>query len=88
MKNKIGDLRDRLFMQLERLGDPKVKPEEIDRARAVADVARVVVDSAKAEVEFLKATGRTVGTGFIETPELTLSSPPAPAKLAAGSKTR
>lgn len=64
MKNKIEDLRNHLFETLEALKDPD-KPMELDRARAVADVARVIVDSAKAEVEYLKATGRTAGTGFI-----------------------
>lgn len=64
MKNKIEDLRNHLFAALEGLADPD-KPMELDRARAIADVGRVIVDSAKAEVDFLKATGRQVGTGFI-----------------------
>lgn len=64
MKNKIEDLRNHLFAALEGLADPD-KPMELDRARAIADVGRVLVDSAKAEVDFLKATGRSVGTGFI-----------------------
>lgn len=41
---------------------------ELDRARAIADVARVIVDSAKAEVQFLQATGRRDGTGFMALP--------------------
>jgi hypothetical protein len=69
MKNKIDDLRNHLFATLEALRDEE-KPMELDRARAIADVARVIVDSAKAEVQFLEATGRTSGTGFITTPEL------------------
>lgn len=63
-KNKIGDLRDHLFETIEALKDPD-KPMEIERARAVAQVAQVVIDSAKVEVELLKATGATRGTGFI-----------------------
>lgn len=63
-KNKIGDLRDHLFETLEALKDSD-KPMEIDRARAVADVARVIVDSAKVEVDFLKATGALPASGFI-----------------------
>jgi hypothetical protein len=69
MKNKIEDLRNHLFAALEGLADPD-KPMELDRAKAIADVARVVVESAKAEVAFIQATGRsTVGTGFIPVQE-------------------
>ncbi|PJK00801.1 hypothetical protein CO641_02190 [Lysobacteraceae bacterium NML91-0213] len=64
MKNKIEDLRNHLFATLEALQD-KGEPMPIDRARAIADVAKVIVDSAKAETEFLRVTGADAGTGFI-----------------------
>lgn len=38
---------------------------EIDRAQAIADVAKVVVESPKVEVAFLKVTGAAVGTDFL-----------------------
>lgn len=63
-KNKIADLRDHLFATLEALRDEE-KPMDIERAKAIADVARVVVDSAKVEVAFIEATGE-VGSGFIK----------------------
>lgn len=63
-KNKIGDLRDHLFETLEALKDAE-KPMEIERARAVADVAKVIVDSAKVEVDYLKVTGALEGTDFL-----------------------
>lgn len=63
-KNKIGDLRDHLFETLEALRD-ETKPMDLDRARAVADVARVVIESAKVEVDMLKVTGGVSATGFI-----------------------
>lgn len=63
-RNKINDLRDHLFETLEALKDPE-KPMDIDRAKAVADVARVIVESAKVEVDMLKVTGERSGTGFI-----------------------
>lgn len=71
MKNKIEDLRNHLFATLEALQD-KDSPMDIDRARAVADVAKVVVDSAKVEVEHMKLTG-SFGSGFVpvENPTLT-----------------
>jgi hypothetical protein len=81
MKNKIEDLRNHLFAALEGLAD-KDNPLELDRARAIADVGRVIVDTAKAEVAFINATGNRQGTGFIPVPagEATPSRP----KLASG----
>lgn len=62
-KNKIADLRDHLFATLEALRDDE-KPMDLDRAKAVADVARVIVESAKVEVAFIEATGGGA-SGFI-----------------------
>lgn len=64
MRNKIDDLRNHLFEVLEALKD-KDDPMELDRARAVADVAKVIVDSAKVEVDFLKVTGAAKSTNFL-----------------------
>lgn len=64
MKNKMTDLRNHLFATLEALQDPE-KPMDIDRALAVADVGRVLVETAKVEVAFLNAAGGN-GTGFID----------------------
>lgn len=69
-RNKINDLRDHLFATLESLLDEE-KPMDIDRARAVAEVAQVIVNSAKVEVDFIKNTGNN-GSGFI--PDLKLIS--------------
>lgn len=66
MKNKMTDLRDHLFATLEALQD-KDNPMDIDRAKAIAEVGKVLVDSAKVEVAFINATdGRGNTTGFIE----------------------
>lgn len=84
MKNKIEDLRNHLFETLEALKDPE-KPMDIERAKAVADVARVIVDSAKAEVQFIQATGKvTEGTGFIPLPDAPVV--PARPRLASGGR--
>lgn len=64
MKNKIDDLRNHLFETLEALKDTE-KPMDLDRARAVADVAKVIIDSAKVEVDFLKVTGAVRSTNFL-----------------------
>lgn len=63
-KNKIDDLRDHLFETLEALKDEE-KPMDLARAKAIADVARVIVESAKVEVGFLKVTGALKSTGFL-----------------------
>lgn len=64
MKNRIEDLRNHLFETLEALKD-KEAPMDLERARAVSDVAQTIINSAKVEVEFLKATGSRLGSGFI-----------------------
>lgn len=64
MKNKIEDLRNHLFATIEGLLDTET-PLAIDRAKAVADVAQVLVNSAKVEVDFLKVTDSVRGSGFI-----------------------
>ena len=63
-KNKISDLRDHLFETLEALKDDE-KPMELARARAIADVARVIVESSKVEVNFLQVTGALRSTDFL-----------------------
>lgn len=78
-KNKIDDLRNHLFETLEALKDTE-KPMDIDRAKAIADVARVIVDSAKVEVQFIEATGEA-GSGFIKT-EKQLGPAPAERRIA------
>lgn len=64
MPHSIDDLRSHLFDTLAALKD-KDKPMDLDRARAVADVARVIVDSAKVEVDFLKVTRAVKSTDFL-----------------------
>jgi len=65
MKNKIVDLRDHLFAQLERLSDDDLDlDKEIKRSHAMVEIAEVIVDSAKAENEFIRIT-QGDGSGFI-----------------------
>jgi hypothetical protein len=66
MNNKMTDLRNHLFATLEALQDQE-KPMDIERAKAIAEVGKVLVDSAKVEVMFIKAMdGDAKTTGFIE----------------------
>jgi len=56
--NKLTDLNNHLFAQLERLGDEGLSQEDFDkeirRAKAISDVAKNVVESAKTSLEGVK----------------------------------
>lgn len=52
----VNDLRDHLFATLDALRD-KTAPMDLDRARAISDVAQTIINSARVEVEHLKALG-------------------------------
>lgn len=68
MKNKIEDLRNHLFATLEALQD-KDNPMDIQRAKAIAEVAGVIVDSAMVECKYAEIVGGTPGTNFLPAPE-------------------
>lgn len=85
MKNKISDLRDHMFAALERLGNEDLSEEdlkkEIERARAVSEVGKVIVESAKTEVLYAKMTHKREfePTKFLEIdePAIPINRPPA-----------
>jgi glycerol-3-phosphate dehydrogenase len=58
MKNKLSDLNDHLFAQLERLSDENLTPEQIEqevkRAGAIVDVADQVSENAKLQLTAAK----------------------------------
>lgn len=58
MPRTLDDLREELFKTLEALRRED-QPMSIDRAKAVSEVAQTFINSAKAEVEYLKVTGRS-----------------------------
>jgi len=63
----MGDLRDHLFEQLEVLKDPeKLLEKEVERAKAMCNVADRIIDSARVEVKFMETTGALSGEGFFE----------------------
>lgn len=64
MSYKIEDLRNTLIDMIKALND-KDAVVDLDRAKVAAELAQVVVNSAKAEVDFMRVTGGT-GSGFIE----------------------
>lgn len=60
-RNKLSDLRDHMFAALERLDDEQMTNEqiknEIEKAKSIAMVGSVIINSAKIEIDYLKATG-------------------------------
>ncbi|OJU90982.1 MAG: hypothetical protein BGO13_08625 [Burkholderiales bacterium 66-5] len=70
----INTLREHLLATLADLRN-RENPMEPDRARAIAQVASVLVDTAKVEVDYVKATGQD-RADFIEQP----SALPAPSQ--------
>ncbi len=58
MKNKITDLNNHLFAELERLSDEELGgdklQEEITRAKAVGDIAAKIIDNAKLALDATK----------------------------------
>jgi Cu/Zn superoxide dismutase len=62
MANNINDLRAHLFDAIKGLKDGSI---DIEKAKAMSDLAQVIVNSAKVEVDYAKATG-SKGSGFLE----------------------
>lgn len=60
-RNKLSDLRDHMFAALERLDDEELTSDqiknEIEKAKSIAMVGTVIINSAKIEIDYLKATG-------------------------------
>jgi hypothetical protein len=58
MKNSLGDLNNHLFAQLERLGDEDLKgenlQEEIERAKAINQVALQIISNGRLVLEAAK----------------------------------
>ena len=64
MKNKLIDLNNHLFSQLERLSDEETKgdalKEEIARSRAVSTVAAQIIDNARLALDAQKAMDNSI----------------------------
>ena len=65
-KNKLIDLNNHLFAQIERLSDEETTgdklQEEIDRAKAIGGVARMIIDNASLALEGEKALYEKIRT--------------------------
>jgi len=62
MKNKLSDLNNHLFEQLERLNQDELigdkLQEEIDRAKAMSLIATQIVNGAKTTVDAMKLVAK------------------------------
>lgn len=61
----IADLRESLFKALDDLSEKSASPEAIARAKAVSDIAQTLINTAKVEIDYIRATGGQAGTGFL-----------------------
>jgi len=68
MKNKLGDLNNHLFAEMERLGDEDLKGEalsqEIARAKAVSNVATQIINNARLVINAMSI----INDGLIKNP--------------------
>lgn len=64
MKNRLIDLNNHLFAQLERLSNEDLKEEqltlEINRTRAIGEVSRHIIDNARLALHAQKALGDSI----------------------------
>ena len=65
-KNKIVDLRNHLFETIEMLKDKEI---DINTALAIARVSQSIIDTAKVEVQYLKAIESNNKSLFLESKE-------------------
>ncbi len=69
MKNKLSDLRDHLFAQLEAVREATDEDlaKEVSRAQSVSDISRVLIESAKVEIDYFRHIGgENSARSFIE----------------------
>lgn len=78
MARNIETLREHLFDALDSL---KAGTMDTDKAKAVSDLAQTIINTAKVEVDFMRARGSDHGTGFV--PEA-IEGPPGAPRLVRG----
>ena len=62
-RNKIEDLRNHLFETIELL---KEKEIDVNTAKAISEVAQVIVNTAKVEIQFINRANSNEEIGFIK----------------------
>ena len=62
-RNKIDDLRNHLFETIEMLKDKEI---DVNTAKAISEVAQVIVNTAKVEIQFINRQNSNEEIGFIK----------------------
>ncbi|MFC4688626.1 hypothetical protein ACFO4P_16920 [Epilithonimonas pallida] len=69
-KNKLGDLNDHLFAQIERLNDETLTPEqmelELKKAEAMESVAKQIIDVSKTVLDASQLKFKILEKGYQE----------------------
>lgn len=73
----ITDLRNSLFDVMDKLKSGEIS---VEQAKALSGVAQTIVNTAKVENDYLRATDQVVGSGFI--PDASVQTGPRPLKVA------
>jgi len=80
----INQVRTALLATLDDLRD-RANPMDLDRAKALATVASVLVDTARVENEYLKLTGQS-NSKFLEIPAVATPLPQHSSTVLAGDR--
>lgn len=87
MKNRLSDLNNHLFAQLERLGEEGLTAEQIEqeaqRADAIVDVADQIIENAKLQLQAVRLLADH-GDRFKQALQPMLGSAPEPAPAIEG----
>lgn len=74
IKNKLGDLNNHLFAQLERLNDEELKGEELKeelmRANAITNVAKEIISNGNLMLQATKLQVETLGRNQTNMPKM------------------
>ena len=74
MKNTLGDLNNHLFAELERLADEELQgeklAEEIERAKAIREIASQVINNANTALRAQEFKANTLGRSKVEVPQM------------------
>lgn len=76
MSHTLNDLRRNLFETLQGIKDGTI---ELDKARAINEVSKTIIDTAKVEVEYIKTLGGEGHSTFIPTADQPVR-PPLPSE--------
>jgi hypothetical protein len=63
-RNKINDLRNHLFEVIEMLKDDEQNSMTIEKAKAIVDVSQAIINTAKVEVDYIRATDGVRRTNY------------------------